>query len=238
MKPSKLAVALIAMSLLLVSGCSSASTATPYAPAIEPANFVSVIDNPYFPLTPGTTYVYEGETSDGREHSEDQVTSDTKEVLGVTCVVVWNRATLDGELIEETYDWYAQDKDGNVWYFGEDTKEYKNGAVVSTEGSWEAGVDGALPGIIMEADPQVGDVYRQEYYEGEAEDMAGILSLTETATVPYGSYTDALMTKEWTPLEPALVEHKYYAQGVGLVLETIVQGGREQIELIEVRTGQ
>src|SRR3954462_2004891 len=133
-----------------------------------------------------------------------------------------------GKLIEKTFNYYAQDKKGNVWYFGEDTREYKNGKVTSTKGSWEAGVDGAKPGIIMQAHPKVAQSYRQEYYKGEAEDMAKVLSLNESVTVPYGSFDRVLKTKEWTPLEPSYVEHKYYAPGVGQVY-----GGG--LELVDVK---
>jgi hypothetical protein len=206
-----------------------------YDPIIDPADFVGGIDNPYMPLMPGTIFVYEGETEDGIETNEVYVTHQTKEILGVTCIVVWDRVWLDGELIEETYDWYAQDKDGNVWYFGEDSKEYEGGVVVSTEGSWEAGVDGAEPGIVMKANPQVGDSYRQEYYEGEAEDMAEVLSLTESVSVGYGDFDNCLMTKEWTALDPGVVEHKYYAAGVGEVLVVMVEGGTDRAELKDKR---
>ena len=223
----------VVAAFILVAGCRTSSEDS-YSVVINPANFVQGINNQFFPLVPGTTFTYEGVTPNGIEHSEDYVTGDTKEILGVTCIVVRNRVTLDGELIEETFDWYAQDKDGNVWYFGEDAKDYENGLVVSTEGSWESGVDGALPGIIMEANPQAGDSYRQEYYKGKAEDMAEVISLTETATVPYGSFQDLLLTKDWTPLESGIVENKYYAQGVGLILEVMVEGGEERIELISI----
>lgn len=208
----------------------------PYAPVIDPANFVDVIDNAYWPLVPGTTFIYEGETDEGLEHIEVYVTRETRVVMGVACTVVRDTVALDGELVEETFDWYAQDKDGNVWYFGEDSKEYEDGEVVSSAGSWEAGVDGALPGIVMYAQPAVGQVYRQEYYPGEAEDMAEVINLTESETVPYGSYDNLLMTREWTPLEPDVAEHKYYAPGVGLILEVVVEGGSGRIELIEIRT--
>jgi hypothetical protein len=164
------------------------------------------------------------------------VTREIRQVMGVPCVVVRDVVTVEGELIEETFDWYAQDKAGNVWYFGEEAKEYENGVAVSTGGSWEAGVDGAMPGMIMRADPQVGDRYRQEYYEGEAEDMAEVLGLNESASVPYGSFSELLMTKDWTPLEPDFAEHKYYARGIGLVLEVIVEGGSGRVELVEIRT--
>jgi hypothetical protein len=227
--------------LALTSGCAGPAASTsapaadqPYAPVIDPADFVMPIDNPYFPLKPGTTFVYEGETEKGREHNEVKVTMETKVILGVTCVVVWDTVTVDGKLEEATYDWYAQDQQGNVWYFGEDSKEYdENGNVTSTQGSWEAGVDGAQPGIIMQAAPKVGDIYRQEYYEGEAEDMAEVVSLKEAVTVPYGAYTDVLMTKEWSALEPAVVEQKYYAAGIGLILVTAGDGSR--LELVEIR---
>jgi hypothetical protein len=140
---------------------------------------------------------------------------------------------LDGALIEDTVDWYAQDQQGNVWYFGEDTKEYEHGRAVSDHGSWEAGFKGAQPGIVMEASPQVGDRYRQEYFEGEAEDMAKVIAVDATATVPAGSYTDVVKTKDFTPLEPKLREHKYYARGVGVVLEVTFRGGSERAELVE-----
>ncbi len=208
----------------------------PYRKEIDPDDFVNGVDNQYFPLTPGTTFVYEGEEDGEDLRVEDYVTRETKQILGVTCLVVRNREWEDEELVEETFDWYAQDKEGNVWYFGEDAKEYDEGVVVSTEGSWEAGVDGATPGIIMEANPQVGDFYRQEYYKGEAEDMAEVLSLTESASVTYGSFDNLLMTREWTPLEPGVVEHDYYAPGAGLVLEVVVEGGSEWIELVEITT--
>jgi hypothetical protein len=152
--------------------------------------FTTTIDNEYFPLKPGTTFLYEG----GTEHSEMSVTSDTKMVMGVECVVVDHREWEGEKLIERTYDWFAQDNKGTVWYFGEDTKEYENGKVVSTKGSWEAGVDGAKAGIIMPADPRVGHSYHQEDYPGEAMDMARVLSLEASVTVPYGSFDHVLET--------------------------------------------
>jgi hypothetical protein len=208
----------------------------PYAPVIDPANFVDVVDNPYWPLIPGTTFVYEGESEEGFEHIEVNVTHDTKKIMGVDCLVVHDTVWLDGEMIEDTFDWYAQDKDGNVWYFGEDVSNYENGELVDKAGSWEVGVDGALPGVVMWATPTVGEPYRQEYYAGVAEDMAQVLSLTESASVAYGTFDNLLMTKEWTPLEPDLVEHKYYASGVGMILEVAVEGGSERMELVEIRT--
>jgi hypothetical protein len=206
-----------------------------YKPVIDPADFVTGIDNPYLPLTPGTTSIYEGDTGEGLEHIEVTVTNDVKEILGVQCVVVKDTVTIDGEVAEVTYDWFAQDKEGNVWYFGEDSKEYENGEAVSTAGSWEAGVDGAQPGIIMKSQPVVDEVYRQEYYEGEAEDMAEVVSLNESVSVQAGPYTDCLKTREWTPLEPGVTEFKYYAPGIGLVLETAGTSESQRIELVEIR---
>ena len=145
--------------------------------------------------------------------------------------------TEDGELVEDTYDWYAQDTDGNVWYLGEDTKEYVDGKFAGTAGAWEAGVDGAEAGMVMPAHPEVGKAYRQEYYEGEAEDEGEILSLDERAEVPYGSFTDVLMTKDSTPLEPDILEHKFYAKGIGPVLTLGISGGSSREELLEFRAG-
>ena len=142
---------------------SADNAAVIYQPEIDPADFVDVINNPYFPITPGAKYIYEGETEDGLERIEVEILAETRDVMGVTTTVIRDTVYLDGELIEDTFDWYAQDKEGNVWYFGEDSKEYENGAVVNTKGSWEAGVDGAQPGLIMPANPQVGQTYRQEY---------------------------------------------------------------------------
>jgi hypothetical protein len=204
-----------------------------YAPTIDPASFTTAVDNPYFPLEPGAQWVYEGRTEEGLERTVVEVTNQTREVMGVTCVVVRDTVTLDGEVIEDTYDWFAQDADGAIWYFGEESSEYENGEVVSTEGSWESGVDGAQPGIIMPAEPAVGDAYRQEYYPGEAEDQAEVLSLSETVTVPVGSYDDVLMTEEINPLEPDVVERKYYAKGVGPILAVQVEGGSDREELVQ-----
>ncbi len=203
---------------------------------LDPGNFVSVIDNPYFPLTPGTTFVYRGETDGVPIRNTTYVTYETKIILGITCTVVHDQAFERGVLVEDTFDWYAQDVDGNVWYFGEDTKELdENGNVISTEGSWEAGVDGAEPGIIMEANPQVGDRYYQEFYRGVAEDQAKVLELDASICVRYGCFDNVLVTKEWTRLEPGVVENKYYAKSVGLIFEVIVKGGDEQSELVRVR---
>jgi len=235
--------AIVGLVIALLAGCGGSSgqagstagtTQQAYSPNINPADFTTKIDNKYFPLKPGTTFVYQGKTKDTTEGDVVAVTSDTKNIMGVECVVVNDRVTEDGTLTEQTYDWYAQDKKGSVWYFGEDSKEYKNGKV-STEGSWEAGKHGAKPGIIMPAHPKIGETYRQEYLKGVAEDMAKALKLDGSATVPYGSFDHVLVTKEWTPLEPNVAEQKYYAPGVGNILELAVKGPMERLELVDVK---
>ena len=186
-----------------------------YNPTIDSANFASVVDNSYYTLTPGMTYTYESETDRGLEKNIVIVTDKTKEILGVINIEVWDRVWLNNELIEETFDWYAQDKEGNVWYFGEDSKEYENGEVISTHGSWESGVNGAKPGIIMKANPQIGDSYRQEYFKGEAEDMANVLSLDESVSVPYGDFENCIKTYDWSLIDSDLKEYKYYCADAG-----------------------
>ncbi len=236
----------VLVTLLTLTACGNApatpaakNTAQPtgatYAPVINPANFVASIDNPYFPLQPGTTFISEGREDGAKAHNEVYVTHETKAILGVTCVAVRDRVWLDGKLAEDTTDWYAQDRDGNVWYFGEDAKAYKNDVVVSTQGSWEAGVNGARPGIIMQGKPALDSSYRQEYYKGEAEDMAQVVSLTEAVSVPYGSFSNTLKTKEWSPLDPGVIEYKYYAAGVGWILTTS-EGQAEQVKLVKLTT--
>lgn len=208
-----------------------------YAPTVDPANFVATIDNPYLPLTPGSRWVYEGRSGGETERTVVTVTEDRKAVMGIPAVVVRDTVSVGGDVIEDTYDWFAQDKQGNVWYLGEDSKEYERGKVVSTGGSWEAGVAGALPGIVMRANPQVGDAYRQEFLQGEAEDMAEVVRFGAHAKVPFGRFDDLLVTKEWNPLEPKTVEKKYYAAGVGLVMERAVRGGKGRAELVDFTRG-
>jgi hypothetical protein len=203
-----------------------------YAPAIDPANFVATVDNPYMPLAPGARWVYDGTGDDGEpEHDVVEVTDQQKVVMGIPVVVVRDTVSVHDEVTEDTYDWYAQDRDGNVWYMGEDSKEYENGQVSSTEGSWEGGVHGALPGIVMQAHPAVGQAYRQEYYKGHAEDIAEVAQVGTTKTVALGPYSDVIVIKEWNPLEPDVVEQKYYAPGVGVIAEETVTGGDEKAEL-------
>lgn len=221
---------------LVPTAASVLTTEAAYAPNIDSANFVSTVDNPYFLLKPGTIYIYEGKTELGNEHVEVTVSSEPKVIAGVTYAALTDVVMVDGQLEEGTVDWYAQDKQGNVWYFGEDTKEYKDGKVTGTQGTWEASVNGAKPGIIMKANPVVGDTYRQEYYKGEAEDMATVLSLADSAAVPVGSYSDKLVTNEWSALDnPPVFEHKYYAKGVGEILTQGFEGGGWKLKLVEIR---
>ena len=206
-----------------------------YNPQIDPANFVAAIDNKFLALTPGKKMVYEAKKGDGDiERIEVYVTSEKKIVMGIETTVVWDRVWLNNELIEDTKDWFAQDKDGNVWYFGEETYELEGGVVVNSEGAWEAGVDGAKPGIAMKADPQVGDLYRMEYYAGEAEDAGEVLALGETVTVPYGTLAGCLRTRDFSTLNPSANENKLYCPEVaGVALELDVEDD-ERAELVSV----
>ncbi|MCF4123053.1 hypothetical protein L1785_18925 [Antribacter sp. KLBMP9083] len=205
---------------------------------LDPADFTTEIDNEYWPMEPGTRWVY-GETDEnGRElRVVVTVTSVTKEVAnGVTARVVRDTVTRGGEVVEDTFDWYAQDADGTIWYLGEDTAELDGGQITSTEGSFEAGADGALAGVIMPADPAVGMAYRQEYLEGEAEDNGEVLSLDEQVEVPAGHFDRALLTKDTITIEPDVLEYKLYAPGVGPVLTLGISGGGGREELLEVAT--
>ena len=198
---------------------------------LDPADFTSRITNARLPFASGSKWVYREVDERGMNNRVDvTVTRRTKRVIGIDTRVVHDRATRNGKPLEDTYDLYAQDRDGNVWYFGEDTKEFTNGKVTSTEGSWQAGVHGAQPGVIMPARPAVGLHYRQEWYRGHAEDAAEVLSLSAHASVPRGRYAGLLMTRDYTPLEPKADEHKYFAKGIGEVLTVPVSGpGREEL---------
>jgi hypothetical protein len=206
---------------------------------LDPALFAGVaIDNPYWPLARGSHWVYSEDDGEGNVNRvEVTVLDETKEIVGIQATVVHDLVSLDGEILEDTLDWYAQDTFGNVWYMGEDTKELENGKVTSTEGSWETGVDGAQAGVIMPADPQVGMAYRQEWYTGHAEDTAEVLSLDGSVTVPAGTYANLLQTREHTALEPDVVEEKLYAKGVGEVAATQTAGGTSIEKLLEFTPG-
>jgi len=207
----------------------------PYDPVIKPSNFVTTIDNPYFPLKPGTTFVYEGQTAHGFEHSEFAVTHNTRVIQGVTCTEVRDTVFTDDMLTEDTLDWFAQDTAGNVWYFGENTHELEGGLITTIDGTFTAGVEGDKAGIIMKAHPSVGDFYRQEFSLQNAEDFAETLSVSEVVTVKAGSFTNCLKSQETTPLETDLLEHKFYAPGVGNVLTVDATNG-DRIELIKIIT--
>jgi hypothetical protein len=230
---------------LAVSACGSDSDSGSSLPQgsepvnLDPADFTTNIDNPHWPMAPGSRWVYRETDAEGAKlRVEVTVTPKTKRIAnGVEARVVHDLVTEKGQPVENTYDWYAQDSDGNLWYMGEDTKEYENGKVTSTAGSWEAGVDGAQPGIALPADPKPGLTYRQEYYAGEAEDNGEIVSLDEQAEVPAGHYQPVLMTKDTTPIEPKVLEFKFYARGIGPVLELTASGGSDRDELVSFKRG-
>jgi hypothetical protein len=208
-----------------------------YDPVIKPEDFVAGVNNPYYTLTPGKTFVYEKISGTETERVEVEVTSGTKVIMGVTCMVVTDTATVNSEVVEDTIDWYAQDKAGNVWYFGELSKQYQNGELVSLEGSWQAGVDGAKPGIVMKAHPAVGDTYRQEFALGVAEDMSEVLGLNESATVRYGNgntFNDCVKTKDFTPIKPDAMENKFFSATVGQVVLTVDTTTGDREELVQV----
>jgi predicted small lipoprotein YifL len=201
-----------------------------YHPTIVPGDFTTEVTNAFMPLVPGTALTYKG----GGEMNVFSVTDRTREVMGVTTIVVRDKAYQGGELVEDTEDWFAQDAVGNVWYFGEATAECQGNRIVSHHGAWEAGVDGAQPGIVMPANPEIGDYYRQEYLKGEAEDVAKVLRLDASITNALGTYPNVVITEDFTRLEPAIVEHKKYAPGVGLVEEQLVKGGSEIVKLVKI----
>jgi hypothetical protein len=210
------------MCVLAVLACTAAFA----APPLQPADFVPRVDNPWFPLRPGTTLRYRGQ-KDGEVGSDIfTVTPRTKRILGIKATVVHDRIFLDrGGLAEDTLDWYAQDRHGNVWYLGEATKELNaRGRVISREGSWQAGVDGARAGIFMPGRPRVGLTFRQEYYKGQAEDHVQVVTIRGKR----------MKTKEWTPLEPGVRDRKIYQRGIGTVLEQTVKGGSEHWALASV----
>ena len=221
-----------AMLATAVAACGSGGTrvAAPVA-QLDPGNFTTNIDNPYWPMTPGTRWVYSEDGENGRKQRVTvTVTSRTKRVAaGIRGRVVHDVVTQGGKVIEDTYDWYAQDSKGNVWYLGEDTTEFESGGRRNHEGSWEAGVDGARAGIMMLAHPRVGRRYRQEHYKGHAEDRAVVISLNGRGRVPWRSFSGALVTRDSNPLSPGPWEHKYYVKGVGPVLTVSRGGSREEL---------
>jgi hypothetical protein len=206
---------------------------------LDPAEFTTEIDNPYWPMTPGSRWTYK-EVEDGQ--SQDvvvTVTHKTKRIAdGIEARVVHDVVSEDGQPVEVTDDYYAQDAEGNIWYLGEDTAEYENGKVATRSGSFEAGVDGAEAGVALPANPEPGLTYRQEYYKGEAEDQGEVLSTSEQVESPFGHFTNALMTRDTNPLEPKVEELKLYAKGVGPVLTLDVSGASGREDLISYEPGK
>jgi hypothetical protein len=202
---------------------------------LDPADFTVEITNPWWPMEVGDRWVYEEADGEGGVQRVEVTVLDrtTTVAAGIEARVVHDLVTEDGAVVEDTLDWYAQDTDGNLWYLGEETAEYEDGKVVSTEGSWEAGVDGAQAGILLPADPQPGTGYRQEYLAGEAEDEALVLSVDEMAEAPAGAWSGALLTRDTTPLEPDVAELKFYAPDVGPVLVLQTSGGSSREALVE-----
>jgi hypothetical protein len=241
--------ALVAASILAAAVAAAESRARDGCPIprgservrLDPADFTTRITNPWWPMRPGSRWVYRETDAEGaKQRVVVTVTKRTRLIAnGVRVRVLHDVVTEDDEPVEVTDDWYAQDRCGNVWYLGEATKEYENGKVVSTEGSFEAGVDGAQAGVIMPAEPRKGMRYRQEYSKGEAEDRAEVFSLAEQAEVPYGYFRRGrvLMTKDLNPLSPRILEYKFYARGIGPVLAVSVSGGSDREELVTYSRG-
>lgn len=237
------AVVLAALGALGTVGPGAAASpggnAAPKAPPImqlpPPGDFVQRVDNPYSPFIPGTRWIYASRTSKGEERIVVEVLHRTKMIEGIRATVVNDVVRRGGSLVEATFDWYAQDRHGNVWYLGENTKEYRNGGVISTEGSWEAGVDGASAGILMFAHPDVGAPYRQEYYAGQAEDQAKLLTLSTQVATPAGHFVHVRMTDDTTALDANAEEVKFYARGVGIVQELDLSPEFARTELLQVQ---
>ena len=234
---SLLAAAAIGGAVFFLSqGDSSSSTTATSPPLPSPDRFAAEVTNPWFPLKPGTVFTSKGEEDGDQVRDVFAVTHQTKTILGIKATVIDDRVYTNGRLEEHTHDWYAQDKDGNVWYLGEATATLKeNGKVDSREGSWQAGVNGAKAGIFMPAHPRVGYTARQEFYKGHAEDEFKILTLHSKVKTPAVSSRRAMVTQETTPLEKGVVDHKIYVRGYGTVVEKTVKGGSEQGKLVSVR---
>ena len=227
--------AAVVATLVIWAPWASSASGSAYEPNLDPANFSTTIDNTYFPLPVGRTLVYRGVKDGQTQEDRVTVTNRTKTVAeGITARVVTDVATHNGTLLEQTSDWYAQDKQGNVWYLGEDTAHYLANGKVDTSGSWEAGVHDAEPGLVMEANPQIPDSYRQEFFSGQAEDTAWIVDRGGSTTVPYGTLKNVLTTLEATRLEPGAYDQKLYAPGIGIAREQALTGAAEFAELVSV----
>jgi hypothetical protein len=231
--PATLAVVLMFVALAGVA-CSDDVDSTSTTLALNPADFSIHIDNRFLPQVPGMMLTYEGTTEDGTTSIEAHLRAETKTVMGVECAVVLRTVSADGQVIERVFYWYAEDAEGNVWCFGSDAQQYDGDQVVGTAGSWEAGVNGAVPGIIMEGDPQVGDVYGQESTTGESKTVAEVLAVDTTLDLPYSHFMGVLETRESSPLQPGVAVEKYYAPGVGPVLVQQVEGGTASEKLVSL----
>jgi hypothetical protein len=228
----------LTLAVTALAGCGGSKSSSGSLPQgtkpskLDPSRFTTRIDNPYWPMRPGSHWVYR-EVEDGQAQRVDvTVAHRTKAVGGVTARVVHDQVTRRGQVLEDTYDWYSQDASGNIWYLGEDTKEYENGKLKTTEGSWAYGSNGAQAGVVVPAEPKQGLHYREEYYAGHAEDAAEVLKVGSQVQVPYGRFRDAMLTRNFSSLEPAVEEMKVYARGVGPVLELLVSGGSGRTELL------
>jgi hypothetical protein len=230
----------VAAIVLLTPGCggsSKSSSSTPLPQGTKPvhldsADFTTNIDNPYWPMRPGSHWVYREVENGEAQRVDVTVTNRTKTLDGIEARVVHDRVSRNGETLEDTYDWYAQDSDGNLWYLGEDTAEYESGKLKTREGSWAAGLDGAEPGVVVPADPKQGMSYREEYYAGHAEDAAEVLNVDSQVQVPFGRFKNAMLTRNFSTIEPTVEEMKLYARGVGPVMELLVSGGSGRTELL------
>ncbi len=216
------------------AGASPGGSKVDYEPVLDPANFVAVIDNPYFPLPVGRTLIYRG-IKDGQSILDTvKVTNKTKVLEGITARAISDMSTHRGTVLEKTTDWYAQDSSGTVWYRGEDTKAFNPNGTVDTSGSWQAGVNDGEPGIIMEANPQIPDAYRQEYAAGLAEDTAWIVNRGGSMTIPVGMVHAVLTSLEFARIEPGVIDKKIYAPGLGIVVERSMTGPLEVDRLVKV----
>jgi len=204
---------------------------------LDPAEFTTNIDNPYWPMRPGSHWVYREVENGETQRVDVTVTNQTKTLEGIEARVVHDRVSRNGETLEDTYDWYAQDSAGNLWYLGEDTAEYENGKLKTKAGTWTAGVDGAEPGVVVPANPKQGMTYREEYYAGHAEDGAEVLGVNSQVQVPFGRFKNALLTRNFSTIEPTVEEMKLYAKGVGPVMELLISGGSGRTELLSYTKG-
>jgi hypothetical protein len=233
-----IALPVVAVALVGCGGESKSSSGSSSLPQgttpskLDPSKFTTEIDNPYWPIKPGSHWVYREVEGGETQRVDVKVTDKTKVLNGVTTRIVHDQVTRKGQVVEDTYDLYAQDSDGNIWYLGEDTKEYENGKLKSTEGSWAYGVDGAQAGVVVPAEPKQGMRYREEYYAGHAEDAAEVLNAGSQVQVPYGRFENAMLTRNFSSLEPTVEEMKLYARDVGPVMELLVSGGSGRTELL------